>query len=104
VEHKIAYGNVWIAARCIDEATAMHLFTGFDEVWLYEEAPHFDLSCVHGSTSESTDFSKELPVDTAEAIVKTKCRAALGDGCGLNYVTTDQDLAVRIEEVASDQR
>jgi hypothetical protein len=69
----------------------------FDEVWVCDHEPPDDLLETPIITSEQEDFRREVPRRFEEAFLRTDGILALGDGCGLNYATTDSRIADAIE-------
>ena len=73
------------------------LFTHFDEVWLFREAPMV-------SKPEEVrivapyDLSEEVPNEVADWMDRSGCVVGLGDGDGLNYVTVDERVALLLSE------
>jgi hypothetical protein len=67
-------------------------FSGFDEVWLYDGA-----TPARGKPEGLQMTSDQAFVEPREGVrewmIDSGCLAALGDGCGLNFATFDEDLA-----------
>ena len=79
--------------------SATSAFNGFDEVWLFKGSP----SRTH---PEDLRITSEAPITAREAgdistiadwMRSANCVLGLGDGCGLNYLTTDQQLVDLLE-------
>jgi hypothetical protein len=73
------------------------LFHGFDEVWALDDRPAVAKpsgSSIVGPLNLNED---DPSGDVAEWMNATGCRLGLGDGFGLNYVTSDAGLAEQIE-------
>jgi hypothetical protein len=66
--------------------------SGFDEVWLLDELPTSGKPEELRITSD-TPLESEVPSGLAEWMAGSSCRAGLGDGDGLNFVTVDPDFA-----------
>jgi len=82
VPHELVHGNVVLTRAGVERARAQAAFTGFDEVWVFAgSTPHEDLS----------ELSK--PSDLLDAARRWRCLLVAGDGCGLNYITTDARIA-----------
>lgn len=97
VPYEIIGDNVCVSAGALQRGLDDSLLTGFDEVWVFPDGPPaLDLSSLPGATSDATDFSAGIQPILSEAMSKTNCAAILGDGCGLNYATTDADIAEAI--------
>lgn len=81
--------------RLID---SYNLFTGFDELWCFTNEPKVvkpeGLSIVL-----PRKISDDFPADLDSWMNESGCILGLGDGEGLNYVTTDPDIATTIEEL-----
>lgn len=93
VPHEVNNGNVCVSIRDLQKALDVGVFTGFDEIWILAgDSPNFNLNQLHSATSDSTDFSKNLHNELLIAIEKTNCILIIGDGCGLNYATTDKQI------------
>jgi hypothetical protein len=81
-------------------AAQKRLFSGFDELWLWHQEPRkWQFPPEMGLTSDGINLNEGLPNDVENALRQLGCVLALGDGCGLNYVTTDRSLANYIEGV-----
>jgi hypothetical protein len=68
------------------------LFTHFDEVWLFHEAP-IEPKPERASIVAPYDLSEEVPSEVADWMWRSGCVVGLGDGEGLNYVTVDERVA-----------
>lgn len=91
---EVISSNVCLSIEMLEKALEHELFTGFDEVWLFAgPPPGQDLATLPRATSDGADFSERLPEELTEAMDATRCILILGDGCGLNYATTDTRLA-----------
>ena len=71
-----------------------NFFHGFDEVWLCNAVPAVGKPAELRLTSD-VQLGAELPVGAAEWMQASGCIAGLGDGVGLNYVTSDEWLVSR---------
>ncbi len=49
-------------------------------------------------TAESVDFREGLPLGLEDWMLESSCVLAVGDGAGLNYATTSQELHERLAE------
>lgn len=87
--------------RVAEISAAVKLFTGFDEVWCFDEEPSLaksnELSLV-GPLNLETD---EIPTGLTQWMRDSKCRLGLGDGIGLNFVTPDVAVAELLEPAAT---
>jgi len=101
VPYQLINGNVCVSIDAVQSAVE-ELFTGFDEVWIVSgKPPSFDLASLPHATSESTDFSSGVPDEVLSAMDRTNCVVILGDGCGLNYATTAEEIQQEIVKIAS---
>lgn len=90
-------GNVFVSGATLQKAVATGVLTGFDEVWVFLEAPPTEcLDEVPSATSETTDFANGVPKELRQAIARTHCLLVLGDGSGLNFATTVERIARRL--------
>jgi len=102
VPYDVINGNVCVSIDTLGIAMERGLFTGFDEVWIVSgNAPGFDLSPLPHATSDGADFSSCIPGELSLGMEKANCVVILGDGCGLNYVTTTQHLQEVITKTES---
>ncbi len=62
-------------------------------------APAYDLKSVPTATSDSVIFDKELNQDILKIFQETGCTLLLGDGAGLNYLSTDKKITKILEEL-----
>ncbi len=94
-------GLVVPSDRAAEVIAAFKLFTGFDEVWWFDEEPSLakpeELSLV-GPLNLATD---EIPAGLTQWMQDSKCRLGLGDGIGLNFVTPDVEVAERLKVAAT---
>jgi hypothetical protein len=67
-------------------------FSGFDEIWLCREIPRMGKPRDLRITSD-TRLDSQPPGRLAEWMLESSCRAGLGDGVGLNFVTFEPALA-----------
>lgn len=99
VPYSVMNGNVCVSTDNLRKAVSKDVFTGFDEVWILRGGPpDLDLSDLPPLTSDGTDLSVEIPTELVEAIARTNCVLAIGDGCGLNFATMDERLAQEIRD------
>jgi hypothetical protein len=91
--HKVVHRNVCLSMSELQKALDAGVFTGFDEVWIVSgRPPAFELSQLPSATSDGTQFSGGMPEGLAEAVEKTACVLILGNGCGLNYATSNERI------------
>jgi hypothetical protein len=102
VLHEVINRNVCVSPSSLRHALAAEVFTGFDEVWLLPgEPPHIGLDVLPGATSDAADFAQHVPAELLDAMEKTNCFLIMGDGCGLNYITSGERIAELIRTIAS---
>jgi hypothetical protein len=79
-------------------AAAVNLFTGFDELWCFEQPPNrpkpHDLWIVSPFNIETDP----IPHDLLPWMAETDCKLALGDGIGLNFATPQEEIARQLEK------
>jgi hypothetical protein len=99
INHQIVNRNPCLSITALQEALNAEVFSGFDEVWIVAGTPpSFELTDVPCATSDATDFSGGIPLGFTEAMEKTACVLVLGDGCGLNYVTSIERIRDEITQ------
>jgi hypothetical protein len=98
VAYQVAHGNVCLEAGDLENWLSVNIFTGFDELWFFrKEIPARSLLDLPAATSDSVDFSEGVPRPFVDALRRTGCFLVLGDGCGLNYLTTDDEASREIQ-------
>jgi len=84
-------------ARIVDVAKRHKLFSHFDEVWLCRNPPA-DGKPAGTSIVSPTDLSFETPPrELLEWFSASDCVLGLGDGIGMNYVTTSEEIVLSLE-------
>jgi|WetSurMetagenome_2_1015567.scaffolds.fasta_scaffold16981_4 hypothetical protein len=73
------------------------VFHGFDEMWFFETPPKNQLPDNFWITAPRK-FPADLPQGLFEWMKVNSCGLGFGDGIGLNFVTTYEDIAKRIQE------
>ena len=102
VPYDLINGNVCMSMDDLGKALDAEMFSGFDEVWVCGDTPpSFDLGLLPAATSDATDFSEGAPSAILDAVERTQCLFLVGDGCGLNYATTDDRIAKEIQGLQS---
>lgn len=72
------------------------LFFGFDEVWFFESEP-MERKPDDVAIVAPLDFRTSKPTPGLERwMTESACRLGLGDGVGMNYVTSDENVADRL--------
>ena len=74
------------------------LFTHFDEVWLFDEAPTMGPKPEGVRIVAPCDLGEGVPTEVADWMWRSGCVVGLGDGEGLNYVTVDERVACQLSE------
>ena len=74
------------------------LFTHFDEVWLFREAPTMGPKPEGVRIVAPCDFGEGVPPEVADWMWRSGCVVGMGDGEGLNYITVDEGLARQLSE------
>ena len=93
LSYDVINGNICLSVKTLQKAVSEWMFTGFDEVWIIAgPPPAFDFGSLPSATSDGADFSSDLPEELSHVMVETNCVVILGDGCGLNYATTSQQI------------
>lgn len=78
--------------RIVDVAKRYNLFSHFDEIWLYREHPVVDKP-TGVSIVSPLELSTDAPSrDLLEWFDTSGCVLGLGDGIGMNYVTTSKEI------------
>lgn len=99
IEARLGASGVVLTRKQVCLAAHEGLFTGFDEVWFWrEESIERQFLSDIVLTSDAINLAEGLPNSLERAMQALGSFLALGDGCGLNFVTTDRDLAAQIEE------
>jgi hypothetical protein len=98
VPHEVSFGNVVLTMSNVWRAVDAGVLTGFDEIWIYaEKPPQEPLTDTPPATSDGVTFMDGIPADLVSAAERTKCVLVLGDGCGLNFVTWDDNIAKSLQ-------
>lgn len=93
VQHSFAGPNVCLTMEQLAKAHGAEAFSGFDELLFFDgPAPDVELECVP-LTSCVADFTETVPPELTEWMERTNCVLILGDGCGLNYATTERGIS-----------
>ncbi len=74
-----------------------NLLNGFDELWFFHSKPLINYSSELWITGPR-DITIELPRSLPKWMKNSGCILGLGDGIGLNYITTNQDIAIELDE------
>jgi hypothetical protein len=74
----------------IDFVKSFDLFHGFDEAWLFEAEPSLPKPKEGWLVAPLNLNCNELTPTISSWMQETACKLGLGDGIGLNYVTSDE--------------
>lgn len=99
IQANICSQNVIVTAEALARASNADMFTGFDEVWLIPGSSsrrHIPDSIL--LTSDAFELVDVIPQAVLNLLNQLHCPLAMGDGCGLNYVTRDVHLANALQE------
>ena len=78
--------------RIIDVVRKYNLFNGFDEIWLYKNRPTIEKP-EEVSIVSTLDLSKDKPSKKLlDWFEESDCVLGLGDGIGMNYITTSKEI------------
>ena len=72
-------------------------FVGFDELWCFSEKPIFPKPNDDWLTGPFNISEDTISSQLIEWFCKSKCVLGMGDGIGLNYITSDVEIALTIE-------
>lgn len=75
------------------------LFTGFDEIWCFHAMPDKPKPQNLSIVGPHDVRSDNIPPEHLKWLDVTGCIAGLGDGIGLNVVTSDRVLATKIKHL-----
>jgi len=91
------------SAVVLELAAASKTFTGFDEVWWFQERPTFSKPADAFIVSPLRLDTEPMPHVLHAWMTKTKCQLGLGDGIGMNYVAYQQAVAQKLEAAIDKQ-
>jgi hypothetical protein len=94
---EVGSGVLLSGRQTVSLARKYLLFTHFDEVWLFGEAPR-EPKPEGVRIVAPCNLSEEVPSEVADWMWRSGCIVGLGDGDGLNYVTVDERLARQLSE------
>jgi len=92
--HVVTPGVPQVDRESLMKATNIEgLFVHYDEIWLLSEAqPRLEWSKNWILTGDALRLDSSTPAWIPEAMSRTGCTLALGDGDGLNHVTSDSEF------------
>jgi len=83
--------------RTVDVAQRHNLFSHFDEIWLYRDRPVLGKP-LRFSIVSPLRLDKDIPSrELLEWFETSGCVLGLGDGVGMNYVTTSEEIVRSLE-------
>ena len=85
-------GVVLPTARLPEVTNEFKLFTGFDEVWFFREDPHWEPPTGLSIVSPLNLEEDEVPPVVFDWMKISNCTLGLGDGIGLNFATSNEDI------------
>lgn len=99
VPHRFLNGGVVFEGKAIKYLHKMEeMFSGFDELWCFRTKV---VTPLPSGVELVSPF--EITTEITEAVKhwmrESKCILGLGDGTGLNYVTTDEKVAIALESM-----
>ena len=77
------------------------LFTHFDEVWLFREAPTMGPKPEGVRIVAPCDLGEGVPPEVADWMWRSGCVVGMGDGEGLNYVAVDERVGRQLSAYVS---
>lgn len=99
IAHTTVHNNVCVGTEAIREVLSRGIFNGFDEIWIIAGSPPaFDLASLPSATSDSADFSINVPEGLLDTMEQINCFLVLGDGCGLNFATLSPRIREHLEQ------
>lgn len=102
-EALLGSGSVVLSPDQLRKATANGVFVGFDEIWFskasqFERIPPLEVFL----TSDGLNMDEGLPEGMNALMEDLDCILAMGDGCGLNLITSDCTFAALIGDIAGE--
>lgn len=83
-------------------ATRFKLFTGFDELWCFDTKPTIAKPPGLSIVSPLNLESDKAPHQLQDWMRESNCKLGLGDGIGLNYAATDEEICNVLASLAND--
>ena len=98
--HTVNNDNVILSRDELVDAIEKEVFTGYDEMWLFDEYPtSLDLTNTPIATSDVELFAREVPDKLRTAVSRTRCRLLLADGMGLNFASPDVNIVAILKQL-----
>jgi hypothetical protein len=96
---EVGWGILLSGQQTVLLAQRYLLFTHFDEMWLFREAPMEPKPDKVTIVLPRYNLNEEVPPEVANWMYRSGCIVGLADdGNGLNYVTTDEHVAGQLAE------
>lgn len=100
---ELMFGSILVPGRLIRNVrAAFNFFTGFDEIWCFTTRPDATKPRDASIVAPFDIVSDEAETELVRWFRESKCQLGLGDGVGLNYITSDRALGADLERVADD--
>jgi hypothetical protein len=88
--------------KILNVAKEYNLFNGFDEIWLFRNCPTVEKPDEVSIVPPPPDLSRDAPPkELLEWFNASGCIVGLGDGVGMNYMTTSREI---VESLNTRQR
>ena len=99
-QYSIKYSLCVVNAKNMIQCNFSRIFNGFDELWFFDTIGNIvtipdDVSL----TSDGTDLTSYLDKAVVDVFLSTGCTLAMGDGCGVNYITNNIDIHYSFSEI-----
>jgi hypothetical protein len=96
IPFRLEHGNVCCELFDLSDEW-LELHDGFEEMWIFDDgAPGQSIIDLPPLTSDNGAMDEVRGPIVADSVLATGCRIALGDGCGLEYVTREPGDEERI--------
>lgn len=96
--HRFSGGGLIVEGKSMRQLQLMNgMFSGFDELWCYKQ----DISMPKPREVQLVGplaIKTVIPESVRRWMEQSQCILGLGDGVGLNYVTSDLNIAKLLEE------
>ena len=93
-------GLVVPAASMVSLANDQNLFTGFDELWVFNRYPDIPKPDDLWIVAPFNIDNDPIPSRLVSWMVDADCQLGLGDGIGLNYATPSEKIAGLLERLS----
>jgi len=99
IDPAVVGGSVAVPTRVLPRLADDGFLNGFDEVWLFVDAPVTDKPATAAHLTSDRPLREPPASELVEWMGAAGCVIGLGDGDGLNYVTLDVAVAEEIERL-----